>query len=73
MKIENRHVNLGYAIISFANADQAKQALMMTEGELLLDSTLVQLMAKGTLDHSELDRSYFMRKMKNESQLVDQT
>lgn len=30
-------------------------------------------MAKGKLDHSELDKSYFMRKMKNESQLVDYT
>ena len=29
-------------------------------------------MPKGRLDHSELDQSYFMKKMKNESKLVEQ-
>ena len=45
---------------------------MLTGGKLLVDVKLVGLMAKSKkLDHSELDKSYFLKKMKNESKVVD--
>ena len=68
----NRQVSLGYAFITFSHADEAKQALMMLDGEFFLDQNIVTAMPKGKLDHSELDKSYFMKKMKNESKLVEQ-
>ena len=46
---------------------------MLTGGKLLADVKLLKLMAKSKkLDHSELDKSYFLKKMKNESKVVDQ-
>jgi hypothetical protein len=31
----------------------------------------VQIFEKGNLDHSEMDKSYFMKKMKNEGETVE--
>ena len=46
---------------------------MLTGGKLLVDVNQAELMAKSKkLDHSELDKSYFLKKMKNESKVVDQ-
>lgn len=39
--------------------------------DMVLENNLVQVMAKGPLDHSELDEKYFMRKMKNDAKLAD--
>jgi hypothetical protein len=37
-----------------------------------MDQNIVQMMVKKNLDHSDIDRFYFMRKMENESKIVDQ-
>lgn len=44
---------------------------MMSAGVYFIGSKEVKIIPKGNLDHSELDKSYFIKKMKNESQLVD--
>jgi len=73
MNKQNRQVNLGYALITFSHADEAKKAMLLSNGEMIMDNHFVTLIAKDPkIDHSELDRSYFMRKMKNEAELVDQ-
>ena len=69
--ISNRHVNIGYAFVTFSHADEAKQMLMLLRGDMFIGNNLVQVMAKGKLDHSELDRTYFMRKLKNDSETAD--
>jgi hypothetical protein len=38
---------------------------------MFIGNNLVHVMAKGKLDHSELDRTYFMRKLKNDSETAD--
>lgn len=41
---------------------------MLSKGELVIEHKIVELMhKKDKLDHSELDSSYFMKKMKNEA------
>jgi hypothetical protein len=67
----NREQNLGYAFITFSHADEAKKALLLTSGEVTVGAGFVQLFPKSKLDHSELDKSYFMRKIMNESKLVE--
>ena len=71
MKRENRHVGLGYAFVTFSHADEATQALLRTDGEFMIDQHFVDLLPKGKLDHSEFDQSYFLRKMHNESKMVE--
>lgn len=65
-------MSLGYAFITYSHADEAKKALIKLNNEFYLDTKLVQVTAKGQLDHSEFDKSYFMKKMKNEAKLVEQ-
>jgi hypothetical protein len=45
--------------------------LLITNGEFILDNRFVDVMLKDKLDHSEMDRAYFMRKMMNESKIVE--
>ena len=71
MNKKNRDINLGYALVTFSHADEAKQAVINSRGEINIDCNFVSIMHKGKLDHSELDRSYFLRKLSNESKLVD--
>jgi hypothetical protein len=73
MDKENRHINLGYALVTFSHADEAKKVMISTGGEMIVNTEFVSVMAKGKLDHSEMDRAYFMRKMTNEGKMVDQT
>ena len=40
-------------------------------GPIQIGNNLVEVSAKGMLDHSELDKSYFMRKMKNDARVAD--
>lgn len=63
MKKQNREINVGYALITFSHADEAKKTLMLTSGEAVIDSSLVSILPKGKLDHSDLDKSYFIRKL----------
>lgn len=70
--IANRHINIGYALVTFSHADEARQMLLSVPGDMFINNNLVQVLPKGRLDHSELDKSYFMRQMKNESQVADQ-
>jgi hypothetical protein len=44
---------------------------MRIGSEMFIGQNEVQVFTKNNLDHSELDRSYFMKKIKNESELVD--
>ena len=46
--------------------------MLQTDGEFLIDNRLVELLQKGKLDHSEFDKSYFLRKMQNEAKMVEQ-
>ena len=70
--LANRQVSLGYAFVTFSHADEAQKTLIKLKNDFYLDQRLVSVMPKGRLDHSELDQSYFMKKMKNESKLVEQ-
>jgi RNA recognition motif-containing protein len=72
MNLANRQVSLGYAFVTFSHADEAKKALLRMNNEIFIDKNLVNVRAKGHLDHSEFDQSYFLKKMKNEAQLVEQ-
>ena len=44
---------------------------MISGGKLVIDTNVASLILKDKLDHSELDKSYFMKKLKNDSKLVD--
>ena len=70
--MDNRMVNLGYAFVTFSHADEARQMLLSLPGEMQIENNLVEVMPKGKLDHSELDKSYCIRRMKNEAQMADQ-
>lgn len=71
MRKNNNQINLGYALVTFSHADEARKMLLQTGPEIFIDSKKVGVMEKGRLDHSELDSSYFVRKMKNEGRLVE--
>lgn len=45
---------------------------MLSGQEFYIDTNLVSMMPKGKLDHSELDKTYFMKKMFNESKLAEE-
>jgi len=70
--MENRKTSLGYALVTYSSADEATLAGLLTGGEFKIDLNTVTLMAKERLDHSELDRSYFLKKMQNEGKVVDE-
>lgn len=58
-------------MVTFSHADEAKKTLMLTNGEAVLDTAFVSIMPKGKLDHSDMDRSYFVRKLQNDSRVVE--
>lgn len=71
--MNNRLSILGYAFITFSHADEAQKAVIKTDGEMIIDKSFVEVIAKNdNIDHSEMDRSYFMRKMSNEGKLVEE-
>lgn len=61
--MENRKTSLGYAFVTFSNADEATLAGLLTGGEFKIDHNTVTMMPKDRLDHSDLDKSYFLKKM----------
>lgn len=68
---DNMKANLGYAMITFSHADEARQAVIITNGKLAIDGKLVDVKNKGSLDHKDLDKSYKYKKLRNEGQLAD--
>lgn len=64
-------MNLGYALVTFSHSDEAKKATTFTGGEFYINSDRVDIFPKGNVDHSELDRSYFMKKLYNDAQVAD--
>lgn len=66
-------MNLGYALVTFSHSDEARKATKFTGGEFYINTALVDVFPKGNVDHSELDRSYFMKKLHNDAQIADQT
>ena len=68
----NQQENLGYAFVTFSHADEAKQAMLQIGSDLLIHNNLVSVMPKGKLEHSEMDMSYFMRKVQSDSKIVEQ-
>lgn len=71
-ELANRQVSLGYAFVTFSHADEARSALLCAASQFYIDQKLTAFMPKGNLDHSELDQSYFMKKMLNDSKSVDE-
>ena len=71
-ELANRQVSLGYAFVTFSHADEARSALLCATSQFYIDEKLTTFMPKGNLDHSELDQSYFMKKMLNDSKSVDE-
>ena len=63
---------MGYALVTFSNADEATFAQLVTGGKFKIDANTVTLMAKERLDHSELDKSYFFKKMQNEGKMTEE-
>mgnify|MGYP000123770966 CR=1 FL=1 len=51
----NLQRNLGYAMVTFSHADEARQAVLLTGGKLALDGKIVEIKKKGSLDHKDLD------------------
>jgi len=45
---------------------------MMAASNFYINMTAIDILPKGNLDHSELDKSYFMKKLQNESELIEQ-
>lgn len=45
---------------------------MMAASNFYINMTAIDILPKGNLDHSELDKSYFMKKLQNESELTEQ-
>lgn len=41
MKKHSREIHMGYALITYSHADEAKKALMLTSGEAILESNFV--------------------------------
>lgn len=39
---------------------------------MFIDMRSIDVLPKGNLDHSELDKSYFMKRLRNESEVADQ-
>lgn len=63
---------MGYAFVTFSHADEAKLCTMMAASNFYINMTAIDILPKGNLDHSELDKSYFMKKLQNESELTEQ-
>ena len=63
---------MGYALVTFSHADEAKLCSMMAASNFYINMTAIDILPKGNLDHSELDKSYFMKKLQNESELTEQ-
>ena len=57
--------------MTFSHADEVERLILMSGGHTTIDYSRVQLKKKGKVDHTELDVQYFLRKMKNENQIVD--
>lgn len=70
---DNMKANLGYAMVTFSHADEARQAVIITGGKLAIDGKLVEVKNKGNLDHRDLDKSYKYKKLRNEGELADMT
>jgi len=71
--IENRMLNLGYCLVTFSHADEAFRTVNFTPDQSMwIDQNNVSILAKGRLDHSELDKSYFLKKLENDSKVVEQ-
>ena len=70
--MENRKTSLGYAFVTFSNSDEATLAGLLTGGKFIMGSNQVTMLAKERLDHSEMDRSYFLKKMQNEGKVADE-
>lgn len=62
---------MGYALVTFSHADEAKFAQMLSSGTYFIGPIEASIIPKGNLDHSELDKSYFINKMRNDSKIVD--
>jgi len=45
---------------------------MMAASNFYINMAAIDILPKGNLDHSELDKSYFMKKLQNESELTEQ-
>ena len=71
-RFANRQMNLGYALVTFSHSDEAQKASTFTGGEIYHERQTLQIFPKGVVDHSELDKSYFMKKLANEAQIIDQ-
>lgn len=63
--------NLGYSFITFSNSDEARQAMILTHGKKMVHRAIADICIKGNLDHSDLDKLYALKKLKNDSKLVD--
>ena len=46
--------------------------MQTTDGLYYIDQKETTMMPKRNLDHSELDKSYFMKKMQNDGKIVEQ-
>lgn len=39
--MDNRRINIGYAFVTFSHADEARQAMLLTDGDLVIDNEFV--------------------------------
>ena len=60
-------MNLGYAFITFSHSEEAQKAATFTGGEIYNERSTWFIFPKGIVDHSELDKSYFMKKLANDA------
>ena len=70
--MQHRQANLGYAFVTFSHADEAKLCALLAAPNMFIEMRAIDVTPKGNLDHGELDKSYFMKKLKNDSEVADQ-
>mgnify|MGYP000218131382 CR=1 FL=1 len=45
--------------------------MLKRPGKIMIHNQIAEIQPKGHLDHSDLDKLYSMKKMKNDSEMVD--
>ena len=68
---ESQEENLGYVFLTFSHSDEARMFLL-ENGKSYYEHYPLEVTLKSSIDHSELDRHYFLARAKNAAKTVDE-